>query len=29
VIMMAYMNSMHANEIMREIKALKEAMGAN
>ena len=29
VIMMAYQNSMHANEIIREIKALKDAIGAN
>ena len=29
VIMMAYQNSMHANEIMREIKVLKNAIGAN
>jgi hypothetical protein len=29
VIMMAYANNMHANEIIREIKALKNAMGAD
>jgi hypothetical protein len=29
VIMMAYKISMHANEIMREIKELKDAIGAN
>ncbi len=29
VIMMAYKNSMHANEIIREIKELKHAMDAN
>ena len=29
VIMMAYQNSVHANEIMREIKVLKNAIGAN
>ena len=28
VIMMAYQNSVHANEIIREIKALKDAVGA-
>ena len=29
VIMMAYQNSMHADEIIREIRALKHAMDAN
>ena len=29
VIMMAYANSAHANEILREIREIKDAMGAN
>jgi hypothetical protein len=29
VIMMAYANSVHANEILREIRELKDATGAN
>ncbi len=29
VIMMAYANSVHANEIIREIREIKDAMGAN
>lgn len=29
VIMMAYANSVHANEILREIREIKDATGAN
>jgi len=29
VIMMDYANSVHANEIIREIREIKDAMGAN